>query len=62
MKVIFPQRRLKILSKSTSEVTSNVESSFCRRINNLDKNPKANGTTLVTVYSEATECNENYTV
>ena len=44
----------------TSEVTSNVESSFCHRTKNLEKSPKTNGTTLVTVYSEVTECNENY--
>ena len=44
-----------------SEATSQVESSFCRRTKNLEKNPKANDT-LVTVYSEATEYNENYTV
>ena len=45
-----------------SEVASNVESSFCRRTKNLEKNPKTNGTALVTVYSEAAERNENYTV
>ena len=44
----------------TSDVTPKVEPSFCRRTKNLDQNPKANDTTLVTVYSEATECNENY--
>ena len=43
-----------------SEATSQVESSFCRRTKNLEKNPKANDTSLVTVHSEATECNENY--
>ena len=44
----------------TSEVISTVEARFCRRTKNLEKNPKANGTTLVTEYSEATEYNENY--
>ena len=37
---------------------SKVESSFCRRTKNLEKNPKAIVATLVTMYSEATECNE----
>ena len=64
MKVIFPHD-LKSYPKMTSEVMLNIESSFCLRTKNLEKNPKTKGTTseyTATVYSEAAECNENYTV
>ena len=44
----------------TSEVMSNVESSFCHRTKNLEKNPKTNGTTLATVDSESIKCNGSY--
>ena len=60
MKVIFVQRRSKIISKNG--IRSHIESgiSFCRQAKDLEKNPKANDITLVTMYSEPTECNESY--
>ena len=56
MKVIFPKSELKSYPKMTSEVMSRVVSSFCRRTTNLEKNLKANGASLVTMYPEAAEC------
>ena len=64
MKAIFVERRLKITSKNNTRIRIGRGFKFLSVYKRLtiEKNPKGNVTTLVTVYSEVTGYNESYIV